>query len=613
MLLRTGRRIGLCTAAICVFLTAVSIGPVAAAPAVTVTASVASHHVFVGGTVRLQVRVKGSDHPGKPQFPPHHGFSASFRGGSADDSTSITIINGNETTIENTGYVYSYSLSPKHSGSLTIPGIVVEVNGKSYRTDPIRLTVSRPQKTTAFLLDLSLSRHVVYVGEPVVLTVDWYISRNVSSVNFNLPILQDGAFQSKRITVGRSRQSTVQLPLGKGRVTATRSNAVENGRSYTRISFKRLLIPRMPGSYDFANSSVDFVTQSSSASVFGSFFGSPPSQRTWVIPGTTLRIDVKKLPAAGRPVGFTGLVGSNFSLSATATPKIVNVGDPISLEITLKGGAGIEDAEVPPLSTMPGFGTAFSLPAGRPPGALKGDRKIFTQTIRAKSDRVVRIPPVDVPYFDPSSGSYAILRSRAIGIRVRPTHILTAKDLQGVATSASASSSVPQISSGGIDYNYEGRDLLTRGAYSPAVLVARPGPAAIAAAPLAAFLVLFGFTRIRERSGGARRGGTRGLAREVLSLCGNDAERRPEVDAIFAAFRRYLRARFDLPTKAPDYSDVRPRLTDPALSARIAGLYSLHDELRFAPDGVLNRSGGVEQLSSECAAIVSLLERSTAR
>ncbi|HUX20230.1 MAG TPA: BatD family protein, partial [Spirochaetia bacterium] len=209
-------------------------------PGVEVRAIVGSGPVVVGGSVELQIQIQGSDRPGKPAFPPLAGARVSFEGGSSNDSTSITILNGNQSTVVTKGYVFTYSIDPTRAGRITIPPVVVSVAGRDYQTEPLTLNASTPTKTRAFLFRLSLPAEPAYVGEPIVLTADWYISMSVSSVQFHLPILNNPAFESKSMAVPGGGAKSVQIPLGNGSATALRMQATVDGRPYTLIQFKRL-------------------------------------------------------------------------------------------------------------------------------------------------------------------------------------------------------------------------------------------------------------------------------------------------------------------------------------------------------------------------------------
>lgn len=600
------RRTGSPRILLLLLLLSLSVAGAYALPDVRVRAVLGSSTVQVGGNAELQIQVTGSDHPKRPRFPSLDGASVTYEGGSENDSTQITVVNGNQSTVVNKGYVFTYMIRPDRTGTLSIPPLAVSVAGGIYRTRPVSLSVSKAARTTAFLLRLELDKHRLFVGEPDVMTVKWYISENVANVSFHLPMLGSPAFDVRVLSPSAKGGGHVQLPLGTRRVTATRSAAVVQGRSYTLIRFREVLVPKRPGRFSFTDSSVELTTQPSAGAFFNSFFGGNSSPRDYVIPANPVNLTVRPLPMAGRPSNFTGLVGQ-FSLQASASPATVNVGDPISLKIRLSGGADIASAAIPSLATMAGFKGHFKLPQGRPSGTVTGTTKTFSQTIRATSDRVHMIPQIKIPYFDPATGKYAMLRSAAMKLVVRPTHILTAKDLQGApAPSTSAASSAPTAASAGIDYNYEGRDVLRHGTFSSVAALAQPLPATAAGIPLLAFLGLLA-TRFIVRRRRRRGEDAREAERELRRLCESGAGEEGRLPVIFSALRAYLSRRLGVGNLSGDYETYRPHLPTPDLEQRVRELFLLYDRHRYSGAAAVEIAEGTQQLARGCLQVVALL------
>ena len=92
--------------------------------------------------------------------------------------------------------------------------------------------------------------------------------------------------------------------------------------------------------------------------------------------------DALPLPTEGRPESFTGAVGK-YDISALAVPTNVRVGDPIELVIDIRGDL-IETLPAPDLTAIPRLTEDFRVPAETLAGTVSGDRKRFTQRIRAK-------------------------------------------------------------------------------------------------------------------------------------------------------------------------------------------------------------------------------------
>jgi len=70
---------------------------------------------------------------------------------------------------------------------LTIPAFTVQINGKSYQTKPVKIRVVKASEAVAksvdgYSLRISSNKKQVYVGEPFIVTVDFFEPRNSSVV-----------------------------------------------------------------------------------------------------------------------------------------------------------------------------------------------------------------------------------------------------------------------------------------------------------------------------------------------------------------------------------------------------------------------------------------------
>ena len=146
---------------------------------IRVIANVESRDVYVGESFLMQISVDGSDEVEAPDMSAIEGFSVEYISGSNNSSQSISIINGRVERNVQKGFVFTYKLTPQSAGRHTIPSIDVKVEGNTFRTGPIVVSVKRPEETEDFKLRIRMSRESCFVGEPVVLTVTWYLRRDV--------------------------------------------------------------------------------------------------------------------------------------------------------------------------------------------------------------------------------------------------------------------------------------------------------------------------------------------------------------------------------------------------------------------------------------------------
>jgi hypothetical protein len=153
--------------------------------------------------------------------------------------------------------------------------------------------------------------------------------------------------------------------------------------------------------------------------IFGDFFSSYQSRPITATSPTTA-FEVRGLPEAGRPEGFTGAVGS-FRLELAAAPNQVSVGEPITLTMSVAGTGNFNRVEAPTVSDSASLklytphGT-FT-PGGSP---YEGDKR-FEQAAVVTDPAINQIPPVVFSFFNPDSGHYQTLFSDPFPISVAPS------------------------------------------------------------------------------------------------------------------------------------------------------------------------------------------------
>jgi len=525
----------------------------ASAQQITVNADVESRDVYVGESFLYQIRVDGADSAEGPDIPALEGFSVEFLGGSNNSSQSISIINGRIQRQVQKGFIFTYRLTPGRSGNLTIPALDVKVEGKTFKTGPITIAVRRPSETNEFKLRMHLSRETCYVGEPVVLTVTWYLRLDVQNFRFTLPVIGSDAFHFEDPEIKPDRgKSYYRISVGSGEVIAEKSKGMLDGVSYATLEFSKVLVPMRPGTHMIPEAIVEAeaVTGGARRSDFfddffsDNFFGRRRGRlKKFVTPSNSLSLVVKEMPSEGRPPGFAGHVGE-YSISTSASPTTVNVGDPITLKIILEGPDYLGSVDLPPLGAQADLTEGFKIPEERADGAIEGSRKVFTQTIRAKSTGVTEIPPIELVYFDTKKGRYLTAKSDPIPIEVEETKVVTALDAEGLEPGV-AGTPLERWKEG-IAYNYEGPDLLVPEELGLSPLTGSAGwLAALIVPPALYVLVLAGVMVSRRRMSDPDRVRARGALKRLrtrLSAIQRDdgLSQAAICQAVMEALREYL-------------------------------------------------------------------------
>ncbi len=435
----------------------------------TAVAAVQSGRVYVGQQFLLQIQVQGTDQPDPIDMRAlERDFSVTEAGGGSSNSTSVSIVNGRVTRQVQRGYNFNYRLAAREPGEAVIPSLTVRSDGRSVSTRPVRVRVLPPQENDDFKLRLSLSEDRAYVGQPLRLTVTWYIRREVQDFSFTMPLLEDHRLEileplADSVPV-QGQSDLIEIRLGDRRATARRGTRNLDGLGYTVLEFEKMIIPRSAGTLVLPAATVTFSTPGRGStgrrSLFDDFFGGSAfsgvfgtgRMETLAIPSNQPSLEVLALPTRDRPARFNGWIGE-FDLATQATPDSVSVGEPITLTLTVQGSLMVPSARFPALDGQPDLASSFNVPKEIGAAEGKGNRMVFTQTLRARSDRVDRIPAIELPYFDPRQREYRIARSEPIDIAVEAARIITADDAEGRGPSASRQLEV-ESSELGIVHNY---------------------------------------------------------------------------------------------------------------------------------------------------------------
>lgn len=507
--------------------------PVRAADPVEVTARVNSQRVFVGESLRLQISVAGSRAPSAPDVTGIQGFDVRFLGGQDVSRSFTSIVNGRRTDEVFNGYIFTYDLTATSPGERIIPAIEVPVDGKMLRTDPIAISVVKPQDDPEMKLRLEVDNPSPYEGEPVTLRLVWGVLREPSGPRFVVPGISD-AFE----VVGPARPATQEDPVIQALgvdVPLSQGQEMIDGQRYHTLVAEIILIPRRAGEIRIgpATLSCNLLSRRGRG-----FFDQDEFRRAGA-ESNELTINVKALPSDGRPPNFTGLVG-RYTLDASASPTEVNVGDPITLRLRIMGPmAG--NAPAPALSRQADLADDFRIAEDGGASGATRQFKEWSRTLRALRDDVSEIPPIELPYFDPTTQRYEIARTEPIRLEVRPTRVITAADAQGGFGSNIDSPQIEDVA-GGIRHNYTGPTLLADQSFDlPRALMSPLGITAVAAPPLAyAGVGVFMLARrVGSRRETTRRRRRRALGRALETLRDADASR-PVYDIVSAAIRGFM-------------------------------------------------------------------------
>lgn len=461
---------------------------------IVVRAELEERRVFVGQPFALDITIEGVDNVPAPTLPPIDGFEVSYVGGQNQSSSTITIVNGQRREFSEKRFLHRFQLVPVRPGELIIPAIDVTVEGKTYTTSPTQVRVIPPKKDDDVALWISVDNDAPYVGEPIRLRVTLGLRSNGVRLAFSVPGVTGNFEVVSGETPPPRTMETVFNVLGVESVVE-RGTKRENGVDWQTFSVERVIIPRRAGALSLGPATVDaeVVTQAARG-----FFDRAETRRA-VVPSDAITVNVRPLPEKGRPATFNGLIG-RYSISATATPLEVGVGDPINLEIRVTGPlpAAVPEPALERQDTLTG---AFKVTSEEGSSAIEGRTRLFRRTLRVSREDVREIPPIELSFFDTRSGEYIVARSAPIPLTVRATRVITAADAQGQASGGASLAAAVEDRIGGIAFNYEGASLLADQSFDIGSILRSPLGLAVIAGPPAAYAAAGAIILLRRRAG----------------------------------------------------------------------------------------------------------------
>ncbi|MEN6332993.1 MAG: BatD family protein [Phycisphaerales bacterium] len=587
--------------------------------------------IYPGDTFQYSIVVEGGAKPSKIDISP----LKAFRPLPAGDGTSYQQFN-DQVSIT---YSSNYQITATDVGTMHLPGVTVVVNGQTYTTNEVDVTISKPGTTDRMSVEFSVAEKKCYAGQPIVMTVRWIVSSRWQNVAFDVPVFTSPDFLIEEVSAAAS--APAEQVVIDGVPTTVRGNRQNiKGMESEVYGFTKVIIPQRAGRIKLdpvtvsANLAVGRVRTNSLLNPYMMDY------KRMSVQSEPVELEVLPLPEEGKPAEFYGLVGQ-YTIEASAAPTKVSVGDPITVTIRVGGNPYLKPVQWPQLEQVPELAANFKIPAEKASPTIENGQKVFTQTLRANSDAVKQVPPIPLAYFDPQSGQYVVARTGAIPLEVSPTKILTNADMEGTGgesangTGAARVSPVQAINKG-LSANYYGPEILDDQSFSLRSAVFSPRYAAVWSIPLLGLLAsavvrLAGRTS-PESVARKRRRQAAGLATRRLNAAASAGKRghstfspasrsaKPVSDEkaecplfaseqVLAAMKGYIGDRFDrvaASLTADDCRDVIVQATgDSAVASRYRDLIAACEADRYAP---LATEIGSDQVR-EATELIDAIER----
>ena len=300
-------------------------------------------------------------------------------------------------------FEFSFKYQPLRTGSIDIDPINVILDNTVHITDPITINVTGgagatqspggapPQPTSLvgqdFFAESEVDDETPYIGQQITYTLRFY-----SANAFARPIYDAPDFAGF---------------WNPGRSVEEESLADVAGRSYRVTEASTILFPTLAGALKIEPTNV---------TVRGGLLGSNVTQ----YPTRQIDLNVRPLPP-GEPDAFTGAVG-RYSLASQVDLNTVDLGEPVTLTLTVTGEGNLESLPAPEWPEIPGwraFDTDAPYQMSIVDGKVQGSRK-FARVFMPSASGSHEFPPVVYAYFDPYDEEYVTLTSRPFKVEVLP-------------------------------------------------------------------------------------------------------------------------------------------------------------------------------------------------
>ncbi len=341
-----------------------------------------------------------------------------------NQSTSIQIING----AQSASLTYNYVVQPKGLGKFTIGSASIMQGGKTYKTEPIKITVvkgadkprqqknddqiSQEEIAKNLYIKASVDKSKVFKGEQVTVVYKLYTRLSIASQMGINKLPQYQGFWAEELETPNNISFRTEMINGK--------------QFRVGVLKKVALFPTQTGSLEVTpfelTVPVEIQKQRGRNSIWDDFFGDPFGRtQTYEFnaKSNVVKVEVQPLPQ-NQPESFKGAVG-DYSFDAKLNNTTVKSNEPLTLNIKISGSGNIKLLEMPEVNLPNGFEKYEPKVneqinrSGKITGSKTGEF-LFVPRVVGKRE----IPPIEFSFFDPDKKKYVTLKSESFNIDIKP-------------------------------------------------------------------------------------------------------------------------------------------------------------------------------------------------
>jgi tetratricopeptide (TPR) repeat protein len=304
---------------------------------------------------------------------------------------------------------FRYLVTSYEVGRHVIPAIEVFVGGTPVRTEPIEFVVFDPDdlqwaqvnvggRTLRYASSLHVLDEQPYIGQTIPAEIKIYVPRPLASSveDWGVPEFERDGMTAWRF---QNEDSPGQINL--------------LGSPHIAFNYPSTISPTRTGTVSIGPASVRLTTIQS---VLDGFLRRDYEEVFLQIPRRDL--EARPLPA-GAPEGFDGAVGT-FEMSASVPDPDVREGDPIAVDILVRGRGNLDALQAPRLTDDTGWKAYDAAPSQR------GEERRFISGVVAfrqflrPLELKPAVPPFRLVFFDPADETYKTITTQPITLNMSP-------------------------------------------------------------------------------------------------------------------------------------------------------------------------------------------------
>lgn len=446
--------------------TVLLLGHSALAADVKIDVSANRSSLYLGEPLILTVKVSGTDSPPQPDLSAITNASVKLLGSHSDSHYSIMIVNGKVTKESFSGRIFTYEVRPAQAGRLVAGPVTLTVDGAVLTQPGPVIEVVGVAKQEWAIVNISASRDAVLVDEPFDITLSLALKRlkapyaDVDPLDpgdppsLSAPFLNDAPIDGlqtprmvellqPRLVTGRDAPGftindyaaprdmfDMDSFFGQKRAKfLLPKRAIDtDGRPSFEYTITLTYVPRQEGSYTFGPAEfkgkmvIDADTEG--RAVGKTIFAVGPACTVRVVPP----------PEEGRPPSYIGALGTNLQAEASLDTQTCNVGDPLTLTLSVSGPVRMENVFPPQLSLQPALGRSFRINDDTVETITRDSRKDFIYTVRPTQPGTYEFPAIETAYYDTAKRCYQTVRTQPIPIRANETSSVQGSNIIYTAT-----------------------------------------------------------------------------------------------------------------------------------------------------------------------------------